>query len=91
VSIGDTGVGMDRERLEQLFHPGSQRSSKGTNGESGTGLGLILCKEFVEKNGGEIWAQSSVGKGSTFSFALPKPGPPDNKNPSKRVAPPKKV
>jgi hypothetical protein len=73
VAVSDTGVGMDKDMLEQLFRPGSQRRNKGTEGEQGTGLGLVLCKEFVGKNGGKIWVQSSVGKGSTFSFALPKP------------------
>jgi signal transduction histidine kinase len=74
VSFCDTGVGMDNQMLEQLFGLGNQRKSTGTDGEQGTGLGLVLCKEFVERNGGKIWAQSSVGKGSIFSFTLPKLG-----------------
>lgn len=72
VSICDTGVGMDEKVLEQLFRPGNQHRNAGTDGEQGTGLGLVLCKEFVERNGGKIWAQSSVGKGSTFLFSWPK-------------------
>jgi signal transduction histidine kinase len=72
IAVRDTGIGMDGETLEQLFRPGSQRRNTGTDGEQGTGLGLVLCKEFTERNGGKIWAQSVRGKGSTFSFALPK-------------------
>ena len=71
VSIKDYGIGMDKSLMESLFDIGKSSSRAGTEGERGTGLGLILCKEFVTKNGGEIWAESEPGKGSTFYFTLP--------------------
>ena len=73
VSIADTGVGMSKEYLTKLFKIESAFSLKGTNDEEGTGMGLLLCKEFIEKNGGNIKALSIEGKGATFSFTLPKP------------------
>ena len=71
ISVKDTGVGISKEVLPKLFKIGHSISTKGTNRETGTGLGLILCKEFVEKHGGEIWAESELGKGSIFKFTLP--------------------
>lgn len=71
ISISDTGIGMSREMVENLFHPIVQTIRKGTEGEPSTGLGMILCKEFVEKHGGRIWVESEVGKGSDFKFTLP--------------------
>ncbi|MFP4108435.1 MAG: ATP-binding protein [Desulfonatronovibrio sp.] len=71
VSVADEGVGMDRDALEKLFLPGRMSSRKGTGGEKGTGLGLLLCKEYVVKHGGEIWAESTPGKGTVFYFTLP--------------------
>lgn len=71
VSISDTGVGIKPENLEKLFRIDVNYSTKGTEQESGTGLGLILCKEFINKNGGDIWVESEFGKGSTFKFTLP--------------------
>jgi signal transduction histidine kinase len=71
VSICDNGVGMSKETVDKLFRIDSKHTTKGTADEKGTGLGLILCKEFVEKNGGRIWVDSAPGKGSTFSFELP--------------------
>jgi len=71
ISVTDTGVGIDRERLENLFRL-TTNTTWGTKGEKGTGLGLVLVKEFVEKNGGNIEVSSTPGKGSTFSFTLPK-------------------
>jgi signal transduction histidine kinase len=71
VSIADTGVGMSKEVIEKLFRIDTKHTTKGTSDEKGTGLGLILCKEFIEKNGGKIWVSSDVGKGSVFSFQLP--------------------
>jgi signal transduction histidine kinase len=78
ISVADTGVGIPRENQQKLFHVDSNISTKGTEKETGTGLGLILCKEFVEKHGGTIWVESEEGKGSIFKFTLPlnskKPG-----------------
>jgi signal transduction histidine kinase len=72
ISVVDNGIGMDEEDIPKLFNITTNFSSEGTNSEVGTGLGLILCKEFVEKNDGRIWAESEKGKGSTFSFTIPK-------------------
>lgn len=70
--IVDTGVGMPPEVLKKLFRIDETITSLGTNNEKGTGLGLILCKEFAEKNGGCIDVNSNIGKGSEFIVALPK-------------------
>jgi PAS domain S-box-containing protein len=72
VSIKDSGVGMIRDILENLFKPGSYYSSFGTNGERGSGIGLVLVKDFVERNGGVLRAESVPGEGSRFLFTLPK-------------------
>jgi signal transduction histidine kinase len=69
-SISDTGVGMPQSVIDKLFRIDSKHSTKGTANEKGTGLGLILCKEFVEKNGGKIWVHSREGEGSVFYFSL---------------------
>lgn len=71
VSLHDTGIGMSKETMAKLFRIDAKITMKGTADEKGTGLGLILCKEFVEKNGGRIWVDSQENKGSTFSFTLP--------------------
>lgn len=71
ISVLDNGVGILEENQEKIFRIDSNHSSLGTNGEKGTGLGLILCKEFVEKHQGKIWVESKVGKGSTFRFTFP--------------------
>lgn len=69
-SIADNGIGMDKEMMENLFTLGPYNRRLGTVGESSTGLGLMICKEFVEKHGGQIWVESEAGCGSTFSFYL---------------------
>ncbi|MEW5842705.1 MAG: ATP-binding protein [Bacteroidota bacterium] len=71
VEIADTGVGMKPEIANNLFKIDMQVTTKGTKGENGTGLGLIICKEFVEKHGGTISVESEIGKGTTISFNLP--------------------
>ncbi len=71
VSVKDTGVGISEENMRKIFRIDSKHKTLGTKGEKGTGLGLILCKEFIEKQHGKIWVESVVGKGSIFSFTLP--------------------
>jgi signal transduction histidine kinase len=71
ISVRDNGVGILKESIEKLFNVQDNTYTKGTMNESGTGMGLILCKEFIEKHGGKIWVDSEPGKGSTFHFTLP--------------------
>jgi len=71
VSVIDNGVGMEEEIIEKIFRIDTKYSTNGTAKEKGTGLGLILCKEFVEKNGGSIWVESKKSDGSKFKFSLP--------------------
>ncbi|MDP9079275.1 MAG: ATP-binding protein [Bacteroidota bacterium] len=71
VSVTDTGKGMNRSEIEKLFSINTHFSHSGTSGERGTGIGLLLCKELVELNGGKLSVKSVVGKGSTFYFNLP--------------------
>ncbi len=71
VSVKDTGVGMKEEIANSLFIIGGVKSQEGTRGEPGTGLGLMLCKDFIERNGGNIGVESQLNKGSTFYFTLP--------------------
>lgn len=71
ISVTDNGVGIKNDALEKIFRIEEDYSTKGTQNEKGTGLGLILCKEFVEKHGGRIWVESEEGKGSDFKFTLP--------------------
>ncbi len=72
VTVSDTGVGIDQETISALFRIDIKDSRVGTAGEKGTGLGLILCKELIEKHGGKIWIESEIGKGARFVFTLPK-------------------
>jgi signal transduction histidine kinase len=71
ISVSDNGVGISPDDLVKLFDFSEVLTTRGTAGETGTGLGLLLCKEFVEKHGGKIWVESEVGKGSDFKFTLP--------------------
>jgi hypothetical protein len=70
LAIKDTGIGVPKSLKNQLFQSNNIQSRQGTENEKGTGLGLIICKEFVERNGGNIWVESRSGKGSTFYFTL---------------------
>ena len=72
ISVSDNGIGIPPENLTKLFDISEVLTTKGTAEETGTGLGLLLCKEFVEKHGGKIWVESEVGKGSDFKFTLKK-------------------
>ena len=71
ICIKDTGIGIEKSKLDKLFTVEQVKSSEGTHGEAGTGLGLIICKEFIEKCGGKINVTSELGKGSTFTIILP--------------------
>ncbi len=71
ISITDTGVGMSEEVINKLFLIESQHTSKGTNNEKGSGIGLILCKDLIENQKGKIWVESKVGFGSKFLFTIP--------------------
>lgn len=72
VEITDTGVGMEEKDLKKLFEIDQTTSKKGTSNETGTGLGLLLCKDFADKCGGQITAKSELGKGSSFSVSFPR-------------------
>jgi signal transduction histidine kinase len=74
ININDTGKGIAHEQQLKLFGFNSHFTENGTMGEVGTGIGLFLCKELVEFNGGRLWVTSEVNKGSTFSFSLPLAG-----------------
>lgn len=71
ITVSDNGVGINLEDLGKLFDVSHFQSTIGTKQEKGTGIGLLICKEFVEKHGGKIWVESEVGKGSDFKFTLP--------------------
>ena len=71
ISVTDTGIGIPEDTIVKLFKIDKKVGTKGTDNEPSTGLGLLLCKEFVEKHGGNIWVKSEEGKGSTFFFTLP--------------------
>lgn len=71
IAVSDNGIGMSAETISKLFRLDANLSTRGTENERGTGLGLFLCKEFVEKHGGKIWAVSTLGQGSIFKFSIP--------------------
>jgi len=71
IEVADSGVGISPENIDKLFRLDQKVQTVGTAKEKGTGLGLIICKEFIEKNNGKLWAKSIVGKGSQFYFTLP--------------------
>lgn len=72
ISVSDSGIGIAKEYISKLFRIDSTYTTKGTEKEKGTGLGLIICREFTEKNGGTLTVKSEIGKGSTFFLTLPK-------------------
>lgn len=72
ISVNDNGVGIRKNDIEKLFKMEETHSTYGTQNEVGTGLGLLLAKEFVTKHGGKIWVESEAGKGSTFFFTIPR-------------------
>ena len=72
VKVTDTGIGMDEKTRTKIFQENSSLTTYGTENEKGTGLGLSLCKEMVERNKGEIWVESTLRRGSTFHFSIPK-------------------
>ncbi len=71
VSVSDTGIGIEPEDIDKLFRIDVHHTTAGTNKERGTGLGLIICKEMVEQNGGRIWVKSQVGRGTKVEFIIP--------------------
>jgi signal transduction histidine kinase len=71
ITVSDNGVGMNEDVKSKIFKVGYQVTQSGTSGETGTGLGLILCKEFVKKHSGKIWVESELGKGCDVKFILP--------------------
>lgn len=75
ISVKDNGVGISKESLDMLFRLDQNKSTKGTQDETGTGLGLILCKELIEKHNGKIWVESEPDKGSVFYFTIPNVSP----------------
>lgn len=73
VSVADKGIGIPENKLTNIFEIDKHKNTLGTENEQGTGLGLILCKDFIENHNGKIWAESTPGRGSTFTFTLPLP------------------
>jgi len=71
LTVSDTGIGLSANQKEEIFHFNAIKTSIGTENESGLGLGLSICKELVEKQGGKIWVESEPGKGSDFIFTVP--------------------
>ena len=75
ITVSDNGIGMSEETIKQLWDLGNPVTTKGTDNEDGTGLGLIICRDLIEKHGGKIWVKSEPGKGSDFTFSLPSKSP----------------
>jgi two-component system sensor histidine kinase/response regulator len=73
ISVIDNGIGISAENISKIFKIDESYTTSGTEREKGTGLGLILCKEFIEKNNGKFYVNSTLEKGSTFTFTLPLP------------------
>jgi len=73
IVIRDTGMGMSEDTVKKLFSSVQKDHQTGTSGEKGTGLGLVLCAEFIKRNGGQLFAQSIEAEGSTFTMMLPSP------------------
>ena len=71
ISVSDNGIGISPEKLDDIFRIDKHIHTNGTDGEMGTGLGLLLCNDFVNRHGGRIWTESTPGKGSKFTFCLP--------------------
>ena len=71
VTIKDTGIGFNEKTAKKIFDESSFYTTSGTNNEAGSGLGLLLTKEFIEKNGGRIWAESVLAEGASFYFTIP--------------------
>ena len=74
ISVSDTGIGIEADRLASVFEFDNEGSTGGTDGEVGIGMGLVFCREIVENHGGTIEIESAPGKGSTFRFSLPMGG-----------------
>jgi signal transduction histidine kinase len=72
IKVSDTGIGLDEKQKTKLFTVNQEKIRSGTEQEQGSGLGLVLCKEFVEKNGGKIWVEPKQAVGSTFAFNIPR-------------------
>jgi signal transduction histidine kinase len=71
LSLSDTGIGIPAHSISGIFEIDRKRSTRGTRGEKGSGLGLLICKEFIQINGGEIGAKSNLGNGTVFTFTIP--------------------
>jgi len=71
ITVSDNGTGMEPEVLTKLFDITQKITTEGTAHEKGTGLGLLICKEFVEQHNGQIWVESQLGKGTNFKFSIP--------------------
>jgi signal transduction histidine kinase len=71
ITVADNGVGIAPNKQTEIFEIDKRTNTSGTENEEGTGLGLIICKDFLARNGGQIWVESSMEKGSKFTFSLP--------------------